>query len=66
MRIKLTTSEVDKLQRKWGNKPCKHDVGYGHEIDDNLGCDCDCFCLQCGFRHTNTDFFTERQSKHNK
>lgn len=58
--MKLRTSEVDKLQEAWGNKPCKHDKGYGHEIDDELGVDCDCFCVICGMRHTNPSFFEER------
>lgn len=62
---KLTTSQVDKLQERWGNKPCNHDKGYGHEIDDVLGCDCDCFCVICGMRHTNPDFFIQRMKKEN-
>lgn len=35
--MKKTTSEVDKLQKEWGNKPCNHDMGWGHEIDDSTG-----------------------------
>lgn len=65
MRIKKTTSEVEEMQKSWGDKFCEHDKGYGHEIDDVLGCDCDCFCLQCGMRHSNPDFFIMRQ-KSNK
>lgn len=57
---KLKTSEVDKLQKEWGNKPCKHDQGYGHEVDDGTGCDCDCFCLICGMRYADPDFFIKR------
>ncbi|MDD6204149.1 MAG: hypothetical protein PUC05_04045 [Firmicutes bacterium] len=53
--MKKTTIEVEEL-KKWGDKPCEHDKGYGHEVDDVLGCDCDCFCLQCGMRHSNADF----------
>jgi len=63
MRIKImrkTTTEVEELQESWGNKPCNHDKGYGHEIDDDFGCDCDCFCLQCGMRHSDPDFFKRR------
>lgn len=59
--IKKTTIEVEALQKEWGNKPCNHDRGYGHEIDD-VGCDCDCFCLQCGFRHTDPDYFKKQQN----
>ena len=51
MRLRKTTSKVDEMKKSWGDKPCKHDKGYGHEIDNMLGCDCDCFCLQCGMRH---------------
>ena len=63
--MKLTTSEVDKLQEKWISKHgthnnCKHNVGYGHEKDDKTGCDCDCFCLRCGMRHSSPDFFKEK------
>ena len=60
--MRRTISEVDELQKRWGNKPCNHDRGYGHEIDD-VGCDCDCFCLQCGFRHTYPDFFEKRMGE---
>ena len=59
--MKLRTSEVEELQRKWGDKPCAHDKGHGHEIDDDTGCDCDCFCLQCGFRCSDPDFFNKRK-----
>lgn len=61
--MKKTTSEVDKLQKEWGNKPCNHDMGWGHEIDDSTGCDCDCFCPQCGMRHSSPDFFEQRRKK---
>ena len=61
--FKLKTSEVDKLQKEWGNKPCNHDKGYGYEYDDVVGCNCDCFCVVCGMRHTNPDFFKERMEK---
>lgn len=59
---KLTTSEVEALQKEWGGKPCNHDKGYGHEVDDVTGCDCDCFCLQCGARFGNPDFFEQRKT----
>ncbi len=60
MAIKKRSSEVDELQKEWGSKPCNHDVGHGHEIDDATGCDCDCFCLRCGMRYADPDFFKER------
>ena len=60
MIMKMTTSEVEELQQTWGNKHCNHNVGYGHEIDDEIGCDCDCFCLQCGMRCSDPSFFEER------
>jgi len=60
MSIKFTTSEIEKLQEDWGNKPCDHNKGYGHEVDEIFGCDCDCFCLQCGMRHSSPDFFESR------
>ena len=63
--LKLTTSQVDKLQERWGNKACSHYKGYGHEIDDELGYDCDCFCVICGIRHSNPDFFVQRMKKEN-
>lgn len=58
---KLTTSQVDKLQERWGDKPCNHNKGYGHEIDDVLGCDC--FCVIYGMRYINPDFFIQRMKK---
>lgn len=58
--IKLKSSEVDKLQEEWDGRPCYHDVGFGHEIDDYTGCDCDCFCVRCGFRFSEPDFFIQR------
>lgn len=59
--MKLRSSEVDKIQNEWKNKPCNHDRGYGHEIDDETGCDCDCFCLQCGMRYASAEFFEQRK-----
>ena len=58
--MKLRTSEVEALQKEWGFKPCNHDKGYGHEVDDTNGCDCDCFCLQCGMRFSDLDFFKKQ------
>ena len=57
--IKMVSAEVDALQKKWGNKHCSHDCGYGYEIN-SVGCNCDCFCLQCGMRHSDPDFFKKR------
>ena len=63
--MKLRTSEVEKLQEEWGGKPCKHNKGWGHEIDDATGCDCDCFCRICGMRYADPSFFEERM-EHNQ
>ena len=60
MSLRLTTAEVDRLQKEWGDKPCEHNKGYGHEIADEIGCDCDCFCIQCGMRHSSPEFFESR------
>lgn len=59
--MKMKTSEVEELQKAWGEKPCNHGVGYGHEVDDETGCDYDCFCLQCGRRHTNPEIFKKSE-----
>lgn len=58
--IKKTTSEVEQMQKEWGSKPCNHDKGFGYEYDDVLKCNNDCFCIQCGMRHTDPDFFRDR------
>lgn len=62
-KMKKTTSEVEELQKEWGGKPCNHDQGFGYEIDDSTGCNCDCFCVICGMRHTNQGFFEKRKRK---
>lgn len=60
--MKLRSSEVEELQKKWGGKPCNHDQGCGQEIDDIMrtGCNCDCFCVQCGMRESH-EFFDARK-----
>lgn len=63
--MKLTTQQVDQLQEDWykTGKSCNHDKGWGIEQDDATGCKCDCFCVQCGMRHTSEDFFIQRMKK---
>ena len=63
--MKLRTKEVDQLQLDWSKtgKICNHDMGWGIEQDDDTGCKCDCFCVQCGMRHTNEEFFEKRMKK---
>lgn len=60
--MKLRTSEVEQLQKDWGSKQCDHNQGWGHEIDDYTGCDCDVFCRICGMRNT-VEFFESRKEK---
>ena len=61
--MKLRTSEVEQLQKEWGNKPCNHDEGYGIEIEDEYYGANDYFCLKCGMRHSNPKFFEEKKKK---
>lgn len=56
----LYTSEVDELQRQWGGKPCRHNKGYGYEIDDKTDIKRDCFCRICGMRCISSYFFDEK------
>ena len=60
--MKKTTSQVDEMQEEYYryHKTCPHNKGYGHEIDDSTGCDCDCFCVICGIRQS-PSFFDKRK-----
>ena len=59
--MKLTTKEVEKLRASWSDRYCNHNCGFGHEVDDTTGCDCDCFCLQCGKEYSDAEFFIKRK-----
>lgn len=60
--IKKTTKEVEEIQKEWGDAPCDHIYGFGHEVDDYNGGDNDCFCVRCG-RRAPREYFIERMKK---
>ena len=61
MRERKTEAEIDNMQELWGGQPCNHDCGYGIEWNSAIGCETDYYCLRCGFRYYNADFFNNRE-----